>query len=134
MDPTLSQGAGLAIDGAYRLGKTFQDSQFLSKYLSPSQPHSNLDFDEIMPELLECESDRSSFRQLLSSSSSYSLSMISISSCRSLHALRLQRLTAVANAFQEPSSSIACGLRNGFLKAIPETVKESLVNRSLIHD
>jgi hypothetical protein len=60
MDPTLAQGAGLAIEDAYHLGKTFQDSQSLSKYLSPHH-HSNLDFDEIMPELIECENSRYSF-------------------------------------------------------------------------
>lgn len=58
MDPILSQGAGLGIEGAYRLAKTLQDSKFSQKLLQNKEENKGFDFDDLMPDLMECENQR----------------------------------------------------------------------------
>jgi hypothetical protein len=64
MDPILAQSAGLAIEEAYRLGKTIQDSPLLGTYLNTQDRNSALDFDELMPALIEFEDHRWLFHSL----------------------------------------------------------------------
>jgi hypothetical protein len=58
MDPLLSHGAGLAIEGAYLLGKTIEESPLLGTYLNTHGGNSAIDFDDLMPALMECEDQR----------------------------------------------------------------------------
>lgn len=120
MDPILLQGAGLGIEGAYRLAKTIKDSKFSDQLSTENDRTRSIDFDELMPDLMECENQRSDlFTFLMCCLDPFD---------RYFRYLRLKRLTTIMNLLQETNSLYVSQMRDKFCQLTPNTVKRSLVD------